>query len=74
VDDGSACFHCGEPNPQPERWRAVIDGTAASFCCAGCLAIAQTIHAAGLDAFYAQRTVPADRPVDDVGDDDEWSR
>ena len=46
------------------RWRAVVAGAPREFCCAGCLAVAQTIHAAGLDAFYDRRTVAADRPGD----------
>ena len=44
------------------------------FCCAGCLALAQTIHAAGLDAFYARRTEAADRAAAAAGAaDDEWT-
>jgi Cu2+-exporting ATPase len=73
----ASCFHCGLPNPEPAKWRAVIGGTEQAFCCAGCRGIAQTIHAAGLGAFYAQRTAPADRPLDepdDHGGDDEWTR
>ena len=61
------CFHCGKPNLEPARWRAVLNGAARDFCCAGCLGIAQTIHVAGLDAFYDRRTEPADRPVEDEG-------
>jgi Cu2+-exporting ATPase len=71
---GSVCYHCGSANPQAWRWVAEINGVTASFCCAGCLAIAQTIHAAGLDAFYAQRTEPGDRPGEEAATDDEWSR
>ena len=44
------------------------------FCCAGCRAIAQTIDAAGLAAFYDRRTVPADRPVGEREVADEWSQ
>ena len=73
--DTALCYHCGERNPDG-RWHAVISGQRREFCCAGCLAVAQTIHAAGLDAFYAQRTAPADRPVAATTPeaDDEWSR
>jgi Cu2+-exporting ATPase len=59
---GTACFHCGSPSPRGERWSAVIDGVEQRFCCGGCLAIAQTIGAAGLTAFYAKRTACAERP------------
>ena len=44
-----------------------IDGRERTFCCPGCLAIAQTIDAAGLAPYYAQRTspaTPADRDSD----------
>ena len=67
------CFHCGNPNPEPSRWRCELDGVAQSFCCAGCLGIARTIHAAGLDAFYARRTAAADRPLPELEARDEWS-
>jgi Cu2+-exporting ATPase len=52
----------------------VISGREHAFCCAGCRGIAETIHAAGLDAFYAQRTVAGDRPVAEPERDDEWTR
>jgi Cu2+-exporting ATPase len=70
----SACFHCGLPNPQPSRFRAPIQGVQRDFCCAGCAAIAQTIRAAGLDAFYARRTEPAARarPERAADDFDAW--
>jgi Cu2+-exporting ATPase len=73
--DAALCYHCGERNPDG-RWHAIMNGARRSFCCAGCLAVAQTIHAAGLGAFYAQRTAPGERPVADTAPeaDDEWSR
>jgi len=49
------CFHCGEPNPRSPQWHAVLDGTDRRFCCAGCLAITQTICLSGLDQFYRHR-------------------
>jgi Cu2+-exporting ATPase len=49
------CFHCGDANPAGTSWRAVIDGVDATFCCAGCMAVAQTIRAAGLATFYDRR-------------------
>ncbi len=67
------CFHCGKPNPHPPRWRAVLTGAPRDFCCAGCLGIAQTIHAAGLDAFYDRRTEPADRPPEASDGADEFT-
>jgi len=67
------CFHCGKPNPHPRRWRAVLAGAPREFCCAGCLGVAQTIHAAGLDAFYERRTEAADRPDDGNAAADDFS-
>src|SRR5438477_13156601 len=55
-DDTSICFHCAQPNRVASQWHAVFDGADRRFCCAGCLGIAQTIHAAGLDQFYRYRT------------------
>ena len=50
------CFHCGAPNPRGGRWLGAVGGAERTFCCAGCLAVAQAIDAAGLESFYAQRT------------------
>jgi hypothetical protein len=47
----TACQHCGLP---------AVAG--ARFCCAGCEAVAGTIAAAGLGAYYETRTAPALRP------------
>jgi Cu2+-exporting ATPase len=55
VRDPAHCFHCGEPNPPRSAWHVAIDGADAFFCCAGCMAVAQTIGAAGLSSFYALR-------------------
>jgi Cu2+-exporting ATPase len=66
VADPNTCFHCGEP-AEARSWLHRIDGRERSFCCAGCLAIARTIAAAGLAPYYAQRTTAAS-PAD--GSDD----
>jgi Cu2+-exporting ATPase len=66
VADGNPCFHCGEPALAPV-FTAVVDGHERAFCCAGCLAVAQTIAAAGLAPYYTQRTSAAARV--EVGDD-----
>jgi hypothetical protein len=39
----STCFHCGEANPPLAPWRAPMAGRMRTFCCAGCLAIAQAL-------------------------------
>jgi len=56
----SHCYHCGEPVPTASRWRLRLDHAERAFCCAGCLGVAQTIRAAGLNAFYTRRTGPAE--------------
>jgi P-type Cu2+ transporter len=70
--DAGSCFHCGAPNPTRGAWHDIVDGIPRSFCCAGCLAVAQTIDAAGLAGFYASRTESAVRPEAESAD--EWTR
>ena len=72
--EAKRCFHCGDPNPEPSPWHVELGGAPRYFCCAGCLGIARTIHAAGLDAFYDRRTRSADRPPPGRDGDDEWAR
>ena len=72
--EASRCFHCGNRNPEPMRWRCDLNGAPRSFCCAGCLGIARTIHAAGLEAFYDRRDGGADVPAPQRDAEDEWSR
>jgi Cu2+-exporting ATPase len=59
LDSTAHCFHCGDANSPAAAWRAVVDGEERVFCCAGCMAVAQTIRAAGLAAFYQRRAAPA---------------
>ena len=75
------CFHCGEPNPPNSSWRVAVGGADAFFCCAGCLAVAQTIGAAGLSSFYTlrERTSAPQRyeqlePVDEGSYASTWIR
>jgi len=70
--DAGPCYHCGAPNPSRSVWRDMVDGVPRDFCCAGCLAVAQTIDAAGLAGFYASRTASAIRL--DAEAMDEWTR
>jgi Cu2+-exporting ATPase len=65
-----ACFHCGQPNPGNAQWRAVCDGAERRFCCAGCLGVAQTIRAAGLEQFYRRCDVPGGPPQGLAGTDE----
>ena len=73
VPDEHFCFHCGAENPKDIRWQTRLDGKTRTFCCAGCLAIAQTIHAAGLSAFYTTRTVLSPQANRNDIPDDEWT-
>src|SRR5437667_5676820 len=61
------CFHCGDAIAPASRWRTDVDGIDARFCCAGCLAVTQTIRAAGLPPFYTlrERAAPPAASIDD---------
>ncbi|MCL2309313.1 MAG: heavy metal translocating P-type ATPase [Proteobacteria bacterium] len=72
AEDARFCYHCGTENPPGIRWQAVLKGKTRTFCCAGCQAVAQTIHAAGLEAFYATRTASALAP-EEAEAQDEWA-
>ena len=58
----SICYHCGSPLLPNEAYSADLNGVSRSFCCAGCMAIAQTIHGEGLEVFYARRAQSSDKP------------
>ena len=59
----SACFHCGLPVLDPGRYQAELLGETRALCCAGCEAVARTIAAAGLDAYYETRSSLAAPPA-----------
>jgi Cu2+-exporting ATPase len=71
VADVLACYHCGQPAVEGQRWQAIVKGEARAMCCPGCAAAAQAILEAGLDGYYGSRTEFAARidgggdPVDD---------
>jgi Cu2+-exporting ATPase len=46
------CFHCGLPAPDAVRVEADVAGARRAFCCGGCKAVCEAIHAAGLEGFY----------------------
>ena len=66
----AGCFHCGLAVPG-RAFVGVVQNSERSFCCAGCLAIARTIHEAGLHSFYAART-SASPKAGDGGSAGEW--
>ncbi|WP_340525729.1 heavy metal translocating P-type ATPase metal-binding domain-containing protein, partial [Cupriavidus necator] len=59
-----ACFHCGLPVTDTEPLAAELDGSRRVFCCGGCQALAQTLHAAGFAHLYGDEARFA-RPIDD---------
>lgn len=66
-DSGKAgavhCYHCGLPVPSGQRFEAIVLDANRTFCCAGCLAVAQAIVAGGLDSYYRDRDAPAAGPA-----------
>ena len=57
------CYHCGSPLLSNDAYTAELSGLPRTFCCAGCMAIAQTIHGEGLEVFYARRAQSSDKPA-----------
>ena len=55
------CFHCNEPIPAGFSFSLNFDNQQRQFCCAGCLAVADTIISSGLADYYRFRTEPASR-------------
>jgi P-type Cu2+ transporter len=54
----ACCYHCGLPLGAAS-FPVVVDGSERPTCCRGCQAVAQTIVAHGLGAYYEHRTAPA---------------
>jgi len=57
------CYHCSSTILPGELIEADLAGVSRSFCCPGCMAIAQTIHGEGLEVFYARRARAGERPA-----------
>ena len=57
------CYHCSSQILPSDLIEAELGGEIRSFCCPGCMAIAQTIHGEGLEVFYARRSQSGDRPA-----------
>jgi len=58
------CFHCGLEIPKDTNYTCQILQQPCSFCCAGCLAIAETLIANNLTDFYRFRENPSSKPED----------
>ncbi|MBU2181344.1 MAG: cadmium-translocating P-type ATPase [Gammaproteobacteria bacterium] len=53
------CFHCDEQVPEHSNFVLSFDGAERSFCCPGCVAVADTIISQGLGDYYRFRTAKA---------------
>ena len=62
-----SCYHCGGDLTPDSSYQAELSGAPRLFCCAGCMAIAQTIHGQGLESFYARRIPLGSKPEDPTG-------
>ncbi len=62
-----SCYHCGGDLLPDSSYQAELSGAPRYFCCAGCMAIAQTIHGQGLESFYARRIPAGGKPEDSQG-------
>lgn len=54
-----ACFHCGLPNIEGDKYPVIILHKKHSMCCPGCQAVAAAIVENGLESYYEFRTEPA---------------
>jgi len=57
------CYHCSSIISPAELVKVNLSGINRSFCCPGCMAIAQTIHSEGLDVFYTRRVQSSEKPA-----------
>ena len=57
------CYHCSSSILPGDLIEAELAGVQRQFCCAGCMAIAQTIHGEGLEVFYARRAQSSEKPA-----------
>ena len=60
------CFHCGEPIPDGTDLFVTLDEQDRPVCCAGCQAVAQLIHGAGLGRYYQFRQELGRKAGEDV--------
>jgi len=62
MSQSQACYHCSSIISPGDLIKAELGGVSRSFCCPGCMAIAQMIHGEGLEVFYARRIQSGDKP------------
>ena len=51
------CYHCGQAVLR-SGFDSVVDAETRAFCCAGCLAVSEMIHSAGMGRYYELRDAP----------------
>jgi Cu2+-exporting ATPase len=49
--DSLVCYHCASQILPSDLVKTELGGQQRTFCCPGCMAIAQTIHGEGLEVF-----------------------
>lgn len=55
------CFHCNETIPDNSQFCTEVLHEQRQFCCPGCLEVARSVVATGLEDYYKFRTEPAAR-------------
>lgn len=63
IKNSLVCYHCSSQILPSDLIEAELGDELRSFCCPGCMAIAQTIHGEGLEVFYARRVQSSDKPA-----------
>ncbi len=58
------CFHCGLDVPTGVTLETEVLGAARPMCCIGCLAVAETLVASGLERWYESREAPTGKPAE----------
>src|SRR5690606_2968944 len=58
------CYHCGATSPADSAFTSMLGGSCREFCCAGCQAMAETIHGEVCEACYARRVAAGAKPED----------
>jgi Cu2+-exporting ATPase len=60
------CYHCNLPVIEAGRFQLLVADESRDFCCAGCMAVSETINGSGLSSYYRQRERPAIKPEDET--------
>ncbi len=63
-EPAGSCYHCGERLLELSTVHCEIAGADQRFCCGGCVAAAQWLHAGGLGDFYRLRSASSARATE----------